>query len=334
MPYANQVGLFYPMAIKEDTNTLLPQLINNQTFDNLTEKDLGLTSLTTLSSCLTESNSNIFPSQIHYTNLNNNYLYLDIDDQQHLQTQKIASNYIRRLLYGKYKVMDNIVYDTTSGCSIMFWMQNDFTNKDIKEVPIIYDYNGTDNIPEQNGFYLGLDRIAFYQKESGSIPVTYIDTPFATQFKNSSASNKWNLWYIQISRTAIQDQTANLKFTIKYIPRGESLISLLNNREINYSIDNININSDKTIKLFGYKNFLTGENITFDHNIRNLMFFNNALTDEEILQIYSNGSINEYYNWEDQIIDQSMIENSAIFGSVYVYNTDMLNIINCYLVED
>lgn len=327
MPYAAQVASFYNMAIKENTINISPQFINDQTFNNLTINDLSLTSLGSLISNLTESN--VFPMQIYYTNLNNNYLYFDGD-----LTEKTASNLIRKLIYGKYKDINDIKYDSASGCAIMFWMQNDFINKDIKEVPILYDYNGSDNIPQQNGFYLGLDRIAFYQKEKGNFPAAYIDIPFA-QFKNSTDSNKWNLWYIQITKTALADPSANLHFKIKYISSGglQVLFSLIDTT-INYSLDNITINSDKNIKLFGYKNFLTGKNITFDHNIRNLMFFNNPLTDAEIMQIYSNGSITEYYNWEDQIIDKSMIENSAMYSSVYVYNTDMLNIINCYLVED
>lgn len=338
LPLYYDLTLFYPFIKKYTTaNVAKVYDYNPETFETVTLK--STLNLNTSQDSLLNSSL----SGIQFTNLNDNYLYYDdIDLQDTTPTVKTISNKIKRSLYGKYvDSTGSLVKDELyNGCTIVFWMNQNFKRNNYDKVPILYDYDEVNG----NGIYIGLDGV--YVWEDGQISERY-QTDYLGKLKGNDKADNHTLFYIIKLSGYTEGNNNRLQIKMSFVGKKYPLEStcscpddctcgckdkegtpLICEGSSIITIKNLPINMTSNLKWFGT------DQITTNGYIRNLLIFNKNLSSSELKELYNENIPLDFYSWRERTESISGLINDKLYSSLYVYNTNMLNVIGCKLTQN
>lgn len=309
-PKKKDLSLYFPCNLVDDIITgniryVIADTINDENFNQ------SYITLRSKDQIISGGETEGIEGTISAINLSGDYLLLSSFQNQFIQT-----------FFGKYIDDQGIQIDSLyEGATLCFWMKDDFYDKNINEVPILYsvDSNG-------NGYYIGLDKVANIQYNDIDIG-QYIDTTFVSK-KRTDFNNIWNFWAIQIEPI---DMTTNLYgINISYYnSNAKKLLTILPNATTNNDITRNqlvlkNLNFGSSINLFGT------QDIRSEAYIRNILLFNQPLETKNIEALAQQGISNSINLSE---IDQSKTFVNDMKGALYVYNTTSMNVIGCKLTK-
>lgn len=337
MPDVYDVNIFYPCSnnyYKKISSTnidqLIPQYINQEVFENIATTNLYLNVCSSfISSSITPINSTFFT----YTQLSGGYCYFDNIPTKEKTTENdfYISNIFRNTLYNNKKTDGIITAASGKTAQILFWFK--LKDKDYTQVPILYDYDKNTG----NGLYIGFEKVAV----SNQGVVTEYETNFINDFKYYRKRDFWNLCELKIISHGDHRYYVNLNVIKESEDRISGIIDDLfplnenTTQNTKYHPNDYDPKDDIQINFFNDLSnlkFFTNGIVNFQGGIKNLLFFNKELSYEEIQSIWKKECAVNSYLWSDEQTDE-YDPNSTLFSSIYVYNTNLLNIINCDLVQ-
>lgn len=315
LPFTRDLAWNFPCNLKDDVVSgsvryIVADALNDQ---NFTDKYLTLRAKENSITSGVENSYYEETNSISSICLSGDYLSLEDSYKNFSQT-----------FFGKYvdqegQQIDNIY----EGATLCFWMKEDFYNKNISEVPILYS---TD--PNDNGYYIGLEKVANVVADQFD-NTQYLETSFASK-KRTDISNSWIFWSIQIQPYNDYEGLKNNQYLISInytIPSSLTTNSILPNRlitsnDIGNRIKLPYLNLSYPISFFGTPD------IRSEANIRNILLFNKVLDVKEIRGL-ANENLTDFYNLTS--VGPSQTFKNGMKGTLYVYNTTSMNVIGCNL---
>lgn len=308
LPSKDTLSLFFPAnrnytRITSSNKYLIAEAINNEEFSN------NYISLKSKYNDITLEQG----EEVDYVSLNEDQFNFDL-----------TSDSLRRILFGRY-LDDNgeqQILNYYTGGSISFWMRSNFYDEDITNVPILYSVDSN-----ENGFYIGLDRVNSIQEGNNDV-TQYLETSYASK-KKDDLNRKWNFWTINFIPLDIESKQYQIQicYTSDKGECNKILPSKIINMDQNYNPTNYNniislpnLNFGGNISLFGNNDY------RYNADIKNILVFNEALTEEQ-MKTFGSLSLIDSYNLEYLVSEKTF--TNGMKGALYTYNTTSLNVIGC-----
>ena len=277
------------------------------------------------------TNNNLYVNSLYLENRNNDPGYITISKNEK----------------GLDLLSSSLFSENVSG-TICFWskLDDDDNNTDITK-----SNNSTSNIgffefkfdndfkliinPSLIGTYqIGLDETIISGSAHDLLDINQIN------FGNAlyEVKNDWTFWEINFNTTKIaSDKEIGVKMTM-YYKNNEGIISGIcltktDNSESEYIYVDFNIENKKQFELTFGKNSNSNTNYYYNGYLRNLLFFNSSLTNDEINGFFKEG-IQPLYDFKEKYNTtvSDLLESGQFFlGLIGSYNNLDININNCVL---